>query len=92
MSDKVSFVDIESKVKIILGQTNYSELEAREKLIDCNHDEIMVIRQFFGLAEKKVPPISSLNQEIYKQIRLKLNTSIQDYNKKQGNLEVRLEK
>jgi hypothetical protein len=36
-----------------------------------------------GIAEKKAPEIRSVNQEIYKQIRHKLNDSMREYNSKQ---------
>lgn len=83
MADKVSFVsneDIEKKIKLILGQTDYTEDFAKEMLEKNNYDEILVIKGYFGIAEKKAPQIASLNQEIYKQIRYKLDASMKDYN------------
>lgn len=83
MADKVSFVsneDVEKKIKLILGQTDYTEDFAKEMLEKNNYDEILVIKGYFGIAEKKAPRIASLNQEIYKQIRYKLDASMKDYN------------
>jgi hypothetical protein len=83
MEDKVSFVsndDIEKKIKIILGQTDYTQEFAKEMLEKNNYNEISVIKGYFGIAEKKALPVSSLNQEIYKQIRYKLDASMKDYN------------
>ena len=85
MADKVSFVsndDIEKKIKIILGQTDYNEEVAKEMLEKNNYNEILVIKGYFGIAEKKAPPIASLNQEIYKQIRYRLDASMKEYNEK----------
>jgi hypothetical protein len=36
-----------------------------------------------GIVEKKAPPIKSVNQEIYKQLRHKLDDSMREYNSKQ---------
>ena len=75
-------------VQMILRQTNYSEDEAREKLKELNNNAILVIKTYMGIAEKKAPvKILSVNQEIYKQMRLKLDSSMKEYrNTKGGNL------
>jgi hypothetical protein len=81
MSDKISFVendDIKNKVEIILRQTDYTEDKAREKLCYFNFDYILVIKDFLGIAEKKAPQIISVNQEIYKQLRYKLGSSVKE--------------
>ena len=75
--------DIVEKVNMIRRQTDYTEDVAREKLIEYENDAIKVIRAFMGIAEKKAPEIRSVNQEIYKQIRYKLNDSMREYNSKQ---------
>ena len=67
-------------ITIICNQTNYTREEANEKLILFNNDYILVIKDFLNVPEKK-KNIESLNQEIYKQIRLKLNESIDIINK-----------
>jgi flagellar hook-basal body complex protein FliE len=73
--------DFEEKINIILRQTNYTKDEAREKLDMFENNEIKVIHDYMGIAEKKTPQ-KSLNQEIYRQIRNKLDDSMKDYNKK----------
>ena len=73
---------LQSKINIILGQTDYSTEKAKEKLIQFNNDHIMVIKDFFGIAEKKALPIKSVNQEIYKQLRYKLDASMREYNQR----------
>ena len=82
MSD-ISLVEtdqIDDKVQIILRQTDYSEDVAREKLKEYNFNEINVIKAYFGISEKKQPELKSINQEIYKQIRYKLDSNMRDYN------------
>jgi hypothetical protein len=68
------------KINIILRQTDYTEETARTKLSECGDDHMKVIRAYLGIAEKKAPDrVKSVNQEIYKQIRVKLrdvNTEI----------------
>ena len=71
------------KVQIVLRQTDYTEEVALEKLKEHNFDEIMVIRSYFGIPEKKVLPIKSVNQEIYRQLRSKLDASMYDYREKE---------
>jgi hypothetical protein len=88
MADNISFIetdDINNKVQIILRQTDYSEEIAREKLKEANYDHILVIKSFLGITEKKALPIKSVNQEIYKQLRYKLDSSMREYNIKKEN-------
>jgi hypothetical protein len=75
-------------VQLILRQTNYSQAEAMDKLKEFNNDAILVIKSYFGIAEKKAPEkVKSVNQEIYKQFRLKLDSSMKEYrDSKGGNL------
>jgi len=82
MEDNISLVEtdqIEDKVQKILRQTDYSEEKAREKLKEYGFDEIATIKAYLGITEKKAPPITSINQEIYKQLRFKLDSSMRDY-------------
>ena len=64
---------LNEKIQIILRQTDYTEEIAREKLKKYNFNEIAVIKYYFGITEKKEPITKSLNQEIYKHLRHKLN-------------------
>jgi hypothetical protein len=75
--------DMTEKIGIVTRQTNYTEDIAREKLLIANMDHIKVIKDFFGIAEKKALPVKSLQQQIYKEIRHKLDDSIRDFNNKQ---------
>lgn len=72
--------DILEKVQMIMRQTDYNELVAREKLAEYNDDPIKVIKNFMGITEKPKPASKSLNQEIYKQLRHKLDDSIRTFN------------
>ena len=80
--DNISSVktdQIDSKIQIILRQTDYTEEKAREKLQEFNYNEIDVIKDYFGITEKKAPPIKSVNQAIYKQLRSHLDGAMKDY-------------
>ena len=72
------------EIDIVLRQTNYTKEIAIQKLIEHNNNTINVIKEYMGVkpAEKKAP-IKSLNQEIYRQIRFNLDTSMDEYRAKQ---------
>ena len=70
-------------IQMIMRQTNYSESEAEEKLVKFNNNPLVVIKDFMGIVEKPKAVAASLNQEIYKQLRSKLDDSIREFNKKQ---------
>ena len=83
MSDSISFTnnnEIQEKIQMILRQTDYSEEEAKNKLKEFNYDHISVIKSYLGITEKKAPPIKTVNQEIYKQIRYRLDSNMREYN------------
>jgi hypothetical protein len=71
--------ELKEKVELILRQTNYSLEEAREKLHEYNDDHMQVIKSYFGITEKKELPVKSINQEIFRQLRKKLDTNMRDY-------------
>jgi len=73
----------QEKVDLVIRQTGYTEEVAREKLLEYNNDHMRVIKDYLGITEKKTPPLKSLNQEIYSQLRGKLNDSIKTYNLQQ---------
>ena len=88
---KIAFVsneDLEERILLVMRQTDYTQEVAREKLTACNYDAIKCIRAYMGIAEKKAPEkVKSVNQEIYKQFRLKLDSSMKEYRDiKGGNL------
>jgi hypothetical protein len=86
MSDGISFFsndDLDQHVKKVMSQTNYTEEEAKDKLRLFNCDYMRVIRDYMGIPEKKEEKkVKSVNQEIYRQLRTKLDTSMKDYREK----------
>jgi low affinity Fe/Cu permease len=83
MSDNISLVEtdqIEEKVQKILRQTDYTEEVAIEKLKEHGYDEIATIRAYLGITEKKAPQAKSVNQEIFRQLRHKLDSNMREYN------------
>ena len=65
------------KIEIILRQTDYSEDKAREKLQQFDYNINSVVKDYFGITEKK-EPIKSINQSIYKQLRQHLHISTKE--------------
>ena len=92
MKDTISLIEtdlIDDKIQKILRQTSYTQKKAREKLQEYNYDEIQVIKSYFGISEKKEGVIKSVNQEIYKQLRSKLNSNMRDYQERVDRGEVK---
>lgn len=85
--DNITFVnkdDIDEKIDVIMRQTDYDKTTANEKLIEHCYDHIKVIKTYLGVTEKKAPLVKkSINQEIYKQLRHKLDDSMKSYLQKQ---------
>jgi hypothetical protein len=75
----ISNEDIDNFINIIKTQTTYDDYYAIKKLKDFNYDYMKVIRDYMGIKEKKPEPIKSVNQEIYKQIRRNLDTTMKEY-------------
>jgi|LauGreDrversion4_1035100.scaffolds.fasta_scaffold337120_1 hypothetical protein len=66
-------LDNSDLIDIILRQTQYNENEAKLKLQEYKNNVELVIRDFYGLNQtKKDEPLRTYNQEIYRQIRKKL--------------------
>jgi hypothetical protein len=84
--DNISLVEtdqIDGKIQIVMRQTDYNEDKAREKLGQFKFDELAVIRDYFGIAEKKVSePVKSVNQAIYKQLRGHLDGAMRNYHER----------
>jgi pyruvate/2-oxoacid:ferredoxin oxidoreductase beta subunit len=91
MDDTIALESLSSNIDIILRQTNYSTEEAREKLFEYNNDYIAVIKAYLGVKkDAPKPEIKSVNQEIYKQMRFKLDSAMRDYTVRKDNNETRL--
>ena len=86
MSDGISFFsndDLMKNVKKVMSQTNYTEEESIEKLQLFNCDYMRVLKDYMGIPEKKeAPKVKSVNQEIFRQIRSKLDSSMKEYRDK----------
>ena len=79
----VSNNNLEQDVTKIMTQTNYTKEEATNKLILFNYDYIKVIKDYMNIPEKnKQQKVKAFNQEIFKQIRIKLDNSMKDYREK----------
>ena len=92
MTDNISFVEttkIDEHVQIIMRQTDYTEEITKEKLKEFNYDHIAVIKSYLGVTEKKTQPIKSVNQEIYKQLRYRLDGNMRNYQERADKGEVR---
>ena len=92
MGDNISFVEtgkIDENVQIIMRQTDYTEEVAKEKLKEFNYDHIAVIKSYLGVPDKKAAPVRSVNQEIYKQLRYRLDSNMRNYQERAEKGEVR---
>jgi hypothetical protein len=70
-------------VKKVLAQTDYTEEKALAKLEEFNYELMRVLKDYMGIPEKKTDTkIKSINQEIYKQIRHSLDSSMREYREK----------
>lgn len=69
-----------SKIEVIMRQTDYTLEQATEKLAKFNDDEMEVIRDYLGVKPKtNKKPVSSVNQAIYQQIRGHLDGAMREY-------------
>ena len=78
--------EIDEKIQMVLRQTDYTADQAKEKLEAFDYNEINVIKDYMGIDMKKQESnnkqSSSINQQIYKQIRTKLDGSMREYREK----------
>ncbi len=68
---------------IVSRQTNYTIDEIKDRLIEYDYVYMDIIKEYMGIKKDKPKPIKSLNQEIYRQIRIKLDDATRDFNEKQ---------
>lgn len=74
-------MDQQKYINIIVNQTNYSEERASELLLENDGDFMKVIKDYLNICDtnnpkESVKPKKSLNQEIYKHIRGKMNENM----------------
>lgn len=72
--------EIQRLCDIISRQTDYTLDEIKDKLIEYNYSHIDIIKEYMGIVKEKPYVIASLNQEIYKQLRYKLDAATKDFN------------
>ena len=83
-------INIDELVQVICRQTDYTEQVATEKLAEHDYNHIAVIKAYLGITEKKAPPVKSVNQEMYKQMRHKLDDNMRDYNSRKERGETKI--
>ena len=75
--------EIVEMCNMVSRETDYTMDEIKDKLIEYNYVYTDVIKEYMGITKQKPQPIKSLNQEIYRQIRIKLDEATKDFNDKQ---------
>lgn len=71
----------EDKINLIMRHTIYNKEESIQKLKEFNNNEMLAIKSYMEIKEIDTTPkdIKSINQEIYKQIRLQMNKTDINY-------------
>ena len=68
----------------------FFQLENKLNKMEKKYDEIAVIRDYFGITEKKAPQnVASVNQAIYKQLRGHLDGAMKNYRERVDKGEVK---
>ena len=80
---EISDDDIRNMCEIVHRQTDYTIDQIRDKLIEYDYKHIDIIKDYMGITVKKTYKIDSIQQEIYKQMRLKLDAATKDFNDEQ---------
>tara|TARA_Y100000816_G_C26108450_1_gene590277 strand:+ start:10436 stop:10918 length:483 start_codon:yes stop_codon:yes gene_type:complete len=75
--------EINEMCQLILRQTDLTLEVIKDKLIEYDYNTTDVIKEYMGIKPKKKREIKSIHQEIYRQMRLKLDAATKDFNDKQ---------
>lgn len=75
-------IDINELIEKVKRQTTLDEIEILNQLKNNNYDYMKVIMNHFNVAEKEEEKVVSINQEIYKQIRKKMDNIMREYKNK----------
>ena len=71
----------EDKINLIMRHTMYNRDESIAKLKETNNNETQVIKSYMEIKEtNNNNDIKSINQEIYKQLRIQMNKTNIHYN------------
>lgn len=73
---------LEELIEKIKRQTTLEENDIKSQLINNNYDYMKVIIDHFNIKPKADDRVVSVNQEIYKQIRNKMNVIMDEYQSK----------
>lgn len=74
---------IEEKINIIIRQTSMTDREEIEELLKkYNNDYVQIIKNHYEIKTEE-PELLPAHQEIYRQIRYKMNTAMKEYVAKQ---------
>tara|TARA_Y100000816_G_scaffold276281_1_gene245315 strand:+ start:4379 stop:4837 length:459 start_codon:yes stop_codon:yes gene_type:complete len=65
-------------IEMVMRQTNYTYGECEKKLSDNNNDYMKVIKDYYGVKEKK-EEVVSVNQGIIKEIRKMMDNASNNY-------------
>ena len=58
------------QIQFIMTQTNYNEIEATQKLEECNNDVMKVVNEYLGIGVKKDENVKKTkNQKVFSVIR-----------------------
>ena len=77
---EISDDDIRNMCDIVRRQTDYTVDQIMDKLIEYDYNHIDIIKDYMGINVKKTYKIESIQQEMYKQMRLKLDSATKDFN------------
>ena len=66
-------------IEFVLRQTDMEREKVVEKLNEYDFDSIKVIREHFGIQQKKQDNIVSVNQQVYKEIRGFMDKAAKQY-------------
>jgi len=80
---EISDEDIRNMCNIVHRQTNYTVDEIMDKLIEHDYNHLDIIKEYMGVVVSKPYKIESIQQEIYKQMRYKLDAATKDFNDSQ---------
>ena len=72
--------DIRNLCDIVHRQTDYTIDQIMDKLIEYDYNHIDIIKDYMGIVVTKPYKIESIQQEIYKQMRLKLDAATKGFN------------
>jgi len=88
MSDANEIGADKDKIAMIMRQTNYDDITAKEKLAEHKDDAMKVIREYLNGGKIISPPCKtrlSVNQQIYKEIRGMMDDAAKTYLEKRDN-------